>query len=271
MGFDMTGETDPRFATTLARGLSVLRSIRSIDDGLSNAELAARTGLPKSTVSRLTWTLCQLGYLTQSVRDERFRPGPTLVAVGHVAAGSMAFMSPAEELMADLANQTGTLAVLAVRDIDRLIVVRTWRPLHLHSMWMEVGHRLPPSRRSSSRAFAAALTDAEYAQVQAQIDSIGSTGFPHDERLAAQQELQQQGYVTNFTTGERTTTYLSVSVPFRPAELNEPVVFTCGALPADASVGHILDTVGPRLRAAVNSLERLTGHAPSQADMEVWT
>ena len=55
--------TDRRFATTLSRGLSVLRAFRPSDDGLGNAEIAARTGLPKSTVSRLTYTLQALGYL----------------------------------------------------------------------------------------------------------------------------------------------------------------------------------------------------------------
>ena len=82
----MTDLHDPRFATTLARGLSVLRAFRVTDDGLSNAEIAQRTGLPKSTVSRLTFTLGQLGYLVQSPRDDRFRPGPTLVAVGPQAS-----------------------------------------------------------------------------------------------------------------------------------------------------------------------------------------
>ena len=100
----MTDLHDPRFATTLARGLSVLRAFRVTDDGLSNAEIAQRTGLPKSTVSRLTFTLGQLGYLVQSPRDDRFRPGPTLVAVGHVAATSLSFLVTAHDLMRRLAR-----------------------------------------------------------------------------------------------------------------------------------------------------------------------
>ncbi|MGR3198908.1 MAG: helix-turn-helix domain-containing protein, partial [Paracoccus sp. (in: a-proteobacteria)] len=42
-------EDDRNFATTLARGLSVLRAFRADDDGLTNAQIAERTGLPKST------------------------------------------------------------------------------------------------------------------------------------------------------------------------------------------------------------------------------
>ena len=40
-------EDDRNFATALARGLSVLRAFRTDDDGLSNAQIAERTGLPQ--------------------------------------------------------------------------------------------------------------------------------------------------------------------------------------------------------------------------------
>ena len=117
----MTEQNDPRFATTLARGLSVLRAFRVTDDGLSNAEIAQRTGLPKSTVSRLTFTLLELGYLVQSPRDDRFRPGPTLVAVGHVAAASLSFLVPAHDLgeggLTSRERQGGEFAVRAGREI----------------------------------------------------------------------------------------------------------------------------------------------------------
>lgn len=62
---------DRRFATTLARGLSVLRAFRPSNDGLGNAEIAERTGLPRSTVSRLTFTLQTLGYLTHALSPPR--------------------------------------------------------------------------------------------------------------------------------------------------------------------------------------------------------
>ena len=46
----MTDLHDPRFATTLARGLSVLRAFRVGDDGLSNAEIARHLVLSEATV-----------------------------------------------------------------------------------------------------------------------------------------------------------------------------------------------------------------------------
>ena len=56
-------QADPAFATTLAHGLDVLAAFRNRSGSLSNADLALHTGLSRPTVSRLTYTLAQLGYL----------------------------------------------------------------------------------------------------------------------------------------------------------------------------------------------------------------
>ena len=54
---------DKQFATTLARGIELLRCFTADATELSNADLAQRSGLPRPTVSRLTYTLTVLGYL----------------------------------------------------------------------------------------------------------------------------------------------------------------------------------------------------------------
>ena len=53
----------PDFNSALARGFRILRAFQVGDSFLGNAELARRSKIPKATVSRLTHTLCQLGYL----------------------------------------------------------------------------------------------------------------------------------------------------------------------------------------------------------------
>jgi hypothetical protein len=59
------GAEERYFITALARGLEVLACFRSADKGLSNQQIAERCGLPKSTVTRITYTLTTLGYLAQ--------------------------------------------------------------------------------------------------------------------------------------------------------------------------------------------------------------
>lgn len=270
---EMSDPNDPRFANTLARGLSVLRAFRVTDEGLSNAEIAQRTGLPKSTVSRLTYTLGQLGYLVQSPRDDRFRPGPTLVAVGHVAAASLSFLVPAHDLMQQLAEDTGTLVVLAVRDGDKMVLIRTWRPTGVASIWLEVGQRVPMQPFSSWRAFFAAMAPDDLDRllpVHQPVGAAGDTGARdlRADRAAARAELLSRGFVATPADGRHAAPYNAVSVPFHSGNLAEPVIFTSGALPSEATAERMNSFVGPRLADAVRRLERLTGQAPAFVQME---
>lgn len=261
----MKDENDPRFATTLARGLSVLRAFRMGEDGLSNAEIAQRTGLPKSTVSRLTWTLVRLGYLVQSSNDDRFRPGPTLIAVGQVAGSSLSFLVPAHDLMSELADATGTLVVLSVRDGDKLVLIRTWRPRGVSSIWLEVGQRIPMRRTASARAYTAALSSNEFEQLLNARDFSEAEELHgwEEERNQALSELAAKGFVRTAGGAQSGVAYNAVSVPFRPGELAEPVTFTCGALPDTADLDRIDTQIGPMLSEAVRRLERMTGQMSS--------
>src|SRR5689334_11449982 len=75
-------QSDPSFATTLAHGLDVLAAFRGRNGALSNAELAEHTGLSRPTVSRLTYTLAQLGYLKRDAKG-RFVLGLAVLAAAY--------------------------------------------------------------------------------------------------------------------------------------------------------------------------------------------
>lgn len=66
----LRAKEDRHFVTALARGLEVLSAFRSRDRLLGNQELARRCGLPKSTISRLTYTLTREGYLEPASDDK---------------------------------------------------------------------------------------------------------------------------------------------------------------------------------------------------------
>src|SRR4029450_2678732 len=66
---------DRQFVEALARGLAILRCFRATDHFLGNQEIARRTGLPKPTVSRLTHTLTQTGFLSHSSHRDEYTLG----------------------------------------------------------------------------------------------------------------------------------------------------------------------------------------------------
>lgn len=256
-------ERDRRFATTLARGLSVLRAFRASDDGLGNAEIAQRTALPKSTVSRLTFTLQALGYLTQASERDRYRPGPALLALGNMASASMSFVELSAPIMQRLANQTRTLSLLAVRDEHKVLLVKTWRPIGVPSLWLEVGHRLPFNGSSSGHALLAAFSQDSFASL---VDEVQGDGDLLKKRASqirsdAANQLLTQGFVIAHPSEYYTPNIHAVSVPFYSRDLREPVVFSCGAVPKDLTLSRMRKEVGPGLKEAVSELDRIMGQS----------
>ncbi len=252
------GETDRKFANTLARGLGVLRAFRASDSGLSHAQIAERTGLPKPTVSRLTYTLCELGYLSHGGRNDRFRLGPAAIALGSVASVAVSFVDMASEEMQQLADDTGTLALIAVRDGDRMMLVRTWRPDGASSIWLEPGHRIPIFGSSSGLAVIASLDDGRF-------DALSGDASLREFRRDGYEQLLGRGFTIAPQPTRYARTVNAVSVPYFAGEFGEPVAFTCGALPDTLSDDRMISEVGPALRTLVSGIEQRTGRVPALA------
>src|SRR5256885_16562361 len=86
---------DRKFVTALGRGLDVLRCFGPRDRWLANQEIAARTGLARPTVSRLVYTLTQLGFLRHSQAPRRYALGSAAVSLGYSAVSQIGIRRPA--------------------------------------------------------------------------------------------------------------------------------------------------------------------------------
>src|ERR1035437_5748479 len=75
-------DADAGQARVLARGLYILRAFTPRNEWLSNQEIAAKTSLPRPTVSRLTTNLTGLGYLSYSTASRKYRLGTSVLALG---------------------------------------------------------------------------------------------------------------------------------------------------------------------------------------------
>src|SRR5688500_14691339 len=135
-------ENDRKFIEALARGLDVLRAFQPGDGFLGNQEIARRTGLPKSSVSRFTFTLTQLGYLNYSERLEKYQLGSGVLALGYVFVSNLAIRQLARPLMQQLAASTGVSVGLAVRDRLEMIYIEYAAPERVKTFRHEVGDRI---------------------------------------------------------------------------------------------------------------------------------
>src|SRR6201994_2359766 len=121
-----TDPTDPSFATTLAHGLDVLAAFRNSSGSLSNADLALHTGLSRPTVSRLTYTLAQLGYLKRNDKG-RFDLGLGILAAAYPVLSALKVRQMARPLMRDFAAYTGGTVSIAMPFGLDFIYVETLR------------------------------------------------------------------------------------------------------------------------------------------------
>jgi len=152
---------DRRFVTALARGLDVLRSFEPGDVSLGNLEIARRTGLPKPTISRLTYTLTQLGYLTYSARHGTYQLGPGVLSLGYAMLSGLSIRERARPYLQELSNELDVTVALGARDRMEMVYLEVCRGPAAVTLTIDVGTRIPLASTAMGRALLAALPAAE--------------------------------------------------------------------------------------------------------------
>lgn len=122
------GERDPHFATTLARGLEILRCFTPDAVLLGNNQLAARTRLSRPTVSRFTYTLTQLGYLRTDPDSGKYALGSSAPFSDAPAQLRFAHASVAAPLLSTTVSRSGTRQRNRTSFPSRWISVRSVSP-----------------------------------------------------------------------------------------------------------------------------------------------
>lgn len=118
---------DRHFVTVLARGLQVLQCFKSGEERLGNQDLAERCKLPKSTITRLTYTLTKLGFLHNESGSGRYRLGMTTLTLGGTTLSRLDAKEVSRPLMQELASNTGSLVALGMRDGMSMLYIETAR------------------------------------------------------------------------------------------------------------------------------------------------
>lgn len=152
---------DRRFVTALARGLDVLRCFEQGDISLGNLEIAQRTGLPKPTISRLTYTLTQLGYLIYSDKHGTYQLGPGVLSLGYTMLSSLDIRERAKPFLQELSDKVDATVALGARDRMEMVYLEVCRGPGDVTLRIDVGDRIPLASTAMGRALLSALPDSE--------------------------------------------------------------------------------------------------------------
>ena len=105
---------------SLQRAFELLERLADAGGEASLSELAASSGLPMPTIHRLIRTLVTLGYVRQNT-NRRYALGARLIRLGENA--SLQFGTWARPLLAELVDEVGETANLAVLERDEVVYV----------------------------------------------------------------------------------------------------------------------------------------------------
>src|SRR5579859_2221118 len=226
--FSYEHEGDRQFATTLARGLEVLRCFTPLETTLGNKEISVRTGLPKPTVSRLTYTLTKLGYLRHDMRLGKYQLGSAVLSIGYPLLASMSVRQVARQFMKQLADYCKGSVSMGIRDRLNMVYVESSRNGNALTMLPDIGTAVPIAQAAIGRAFLAACTPAEREAVLNQI-KVKEPELHRKFRVSIDRSLEDiraKGFCVS--VGELRREVSAVAVPMRRTVDGEIVAFNCG-------------------------------------------
>ena len=242
----------------LARGLSLLASFRAERPLLTNAELALASGLPKSSVSRLTHTLVKVGYLEYDSQSSAYRLGAKVLSLSYAMTGGMLLRSLVAPYLTELARECKSHAALATCEDFSMLLLEVVSHEETRAQPMVVGSHMTLDTTAMGRAYVASCSDAERARITAHL--LEQRGRCKSELNAvvakAQEEYKQFGYCTSVDAWRNGVT--GVAVPLFLRNLGRRIVLTCGGLASQMPDDAMLRSFGKRLISTARTIEEVS-------------
>lgn len=249
------GEADRSFVTALARGMELMRAFGPDDDYLGNAELSRRTGLPRPTVSRLSYTLARLGYLVYAPEREKYRLGQGVLVLGHRYIAGSRLRDIARPLMQSLSFATDCTVALAMPDRHEMIYLEACQPRGALVKRLTPGSRLPMATSAIGRAWLAGLPPARRQPVLATLERHYGPRWPgvRSRLERALRDYARHGFCLAHAEWERSVA--GAAAPVRLQGGAEVLAINIGGA-AERLPPEILEAnLGPRVRALADAIQ----------------
>jgi IclR family KDG regulon transcriptional repressor len=207
----------PSLVSAVDRAIQILQAFEANQDEYSLTELCSHLSLNKSTAHDILNTLCQHRFLLRDEETLRYRLGPALIRLGHLAHEQMDIRRIARPFMEALMRQTaksvllGTLYDAHITIIDKVDPVGS---LHVSAV---IGQQIPFSAGSFGKVFLAWKSEAEIDSFLVEHQLTAFTPSSIVDPAAYKQELtkvREQGYAID-DREEYLLGVKAISVPLR--------------------------------------------------------
>lgn len=251
-------ESDRQFAATLARGLEVLATFTAADPQLTNKDISDRTGLPRPTVSRLTYTLTRLGYLQHLPRQGKYGKyelGSAVLSLAHPLLANLSVRQIARLPMKELADHAGGWVSLGLRERLSMVYIETARSARTGSVKPDIGQTFPILVSAMGRAYLAAVEPKER---EALVNHFRVKSRELWDRYGDRVEEGVRDYAERgfcVCKGDYHPSTHTVAVPLRWAGMQQVMVFNCAVRVDTLADGALEGDLGPRLVQMVRAVE----------------
>jgi DNA-binding IclR family transcriptional regulator len=252
---DLAGEAD--VIQVVSRAFDVLRCFEGHEARLGNLEISSRCGLPRSTVSRLTHTLTRMGQLVYLPRDQKYRIGPSAVAMSTSMMRGLKLRNLIRLRLQDVAEQLPGTVGFVIPDRFHLVYLEVGRAPNALGLSSTAGSRIAIASTAAGHAYTAALDVNVAAALLAEMDRE----IPQSAQLlrplleSNRRFLREQGYVV--ACGLWSPHINGLAVPLWSPQYQTFVVVTIGLLSAMYDEKRLHQEVALRildLSAAIGSL-----------------
>src|SRR3954449_10341108 len=241
----------------VSRAFDVLRCFEGHDSRLGNLEISNRCGLPRSTVSRLTHTLTRMGQLVYLPRDQKYRIGPSAVAMSASMMKGLQLRNLIRLRLQDVAEQLPGTVGFVIPDRFHLVYLEFARAANALGLHEGTGSRIAITSTAAGHAYMAALDidvgNALITEMEREIPEAAELLRPRVE--ANRRHLREHGYVV--ACGTWSPHINGCAVPLWSPQYQTFVVATIGLLSAMFDEKRLHREVAPRmleLGAAIGGL-----------------
>lgn len=151
---DKKAEPVEQRVESVERALTILEAFADGRTRMPLGEIAARTGLYRSTILRLSASLERFGYLHRD-DDGEFRLGPSLWRLGVHYQNGFNLGDFVRPVLRQLVDETGETAAFYIRERSRRIVLYRLNGQRLIRSHLEEGAELPLDRGASAHVLVA--------------------------------------------------------------------------------------------------------------------
>lgn len=253
--------SDRQFVIALSRGMQILRAFTADEPILGNQEIVLKTGLPRSTVSRLAYTLTLLGYLSYVDGLQKYRLGSGVLSLGYPLLASMTIRQLVRPTMEQLARDTGCTINLGMLDRTNVVFIETCRIDRGNSHWPDIGGTRPLLTSSVGRALLLACEPPVRQAVLNKIKLEEQDDYEHVLRLW---EKDSKAYLTRdfcYSQGDWRQEIHGVAAPIRRPLGEEKLALNCTLTIHDSNTSKdiLLKKVAPLMLAAIRDIEFASG------------